>query len=163
MSKTVTALYTHPAEAEIAAQRLHAGGVAVDDISIMMSDGTRGREWGVAESSKAAEGAAVGAVTGGLLGALAAGLVAVGTISTGGAGIVAAGPLVAALAGAGAGGAAGTVVGGLLGMGIPEHEAKLVEEELARGKVLLGVKAHDDRVDRVEEILEDTGGTNVRS
>jgi hypothetical protein len=48
-------------------------------------------------------------------------------------------------------------------MGIPEHEAKLVEEELARGKVLLGVKAHDDRVDRVEEILEDTGGTNVRS
>lgn len=163
MSKTVTALYENRVEAERAAERLMAEGVGVDDISLMMADGTRGREWAIKEGSKAPEGAAVGAVTGGTLGAVAAGLVAVGTIATGGAGIVAAGPIVAALAGAGAGGAAGSLVGGLIGLGVPEHEAKLVEDELERGNILVGVKAHDDRVDRVRDVLDETGGMSIHS
>lgn len=163
MSKTVTALFENRTDAEIAVDRLVAQGIAIDDVSVMMADGTGGREWGIEDSSKAAEGAATGAVAGGALGALAAGLVAVGTIATGGAGIVAAGPLVAALAGAGAGGAAGSLVGGLVGMGIPEHEAKLVEGELEQGKILLGIKAHDDRVDKVENILDEAGGVSVKA
>lgn len=163
MSKTITALYETRTEAELAASRLMSSGIGVDDLSIMMADGTRGREWGISEATKAPEGAAAGGVTGGALGALIGGLAAVGTIATGGAGIVAAGPIVAALAGAGAGGAAGSVVGGLIGMGIPEHEAQLVEDELEGGKILLGVKAHDDRVDRVKNVLDETGGLSIKS
>jgi hypothetical protein len=73
--------------------------------------------------SKLPEGVAVGATGGGAIGAIAAGLAAVGALAIPGVGILAAGPIVAALAGAAAGGAAGGLIGGLIGLGIPEHEA----------------------------------------
>jgi len=47
--------------------------------------------------------------------------------------LIAAGPIVAALAGAGAGGAVGTLTGSLIGLGIPEFEAKSYEGYLNEG------------------------------
>jgi len=72
-----------------------------------MSDATRGREFALTMATKAPEGAATGATVGGALGAIAAGLVVLGVIAIPGLAIVAAGPVVATLAGLGAGAAAG--------------------------------------------------------
>jgi len=126
-----------------------------------MSESTRGREFAVKKSTKAPEGAATGAALGGVLGAVAAGLAAVGTIAVPGLALVAAGPVVAALAGLGAGAAAGGLTGGLLGLGIPEHEAKFYAKEIEKGGILVGVYTHDDRVEMARDILNAAGADQV--
>lgn len=161
MAKFVTGIFKNRASAEAAVEQLLNAGFSRDDISVLMSDATRGREFVVAAASKAPEGASAGAAIGGVFGALAAGLVAVGVISVPGLGLVAAGPIVAALAGAGAGGATGGAIGALVGAGFPEHEAVMYSQELSSGGILLGVYAHDDRADVAESVIEQSGGKSV--
>jgi uncharacterized membrane protein len=61
----------------------------------------------------------------------------------------------AALSGAGIGAATGGIVGGLIGLGIPEIEAKRYENKLKSGNYLLAVHYHDgDEKDRAKEIFE---------
>ena len=71
----------------------------------------------------AAAGAAGGALLGGALGWMGIGALAI----PGRGPFIAAGPIMAALAGAAGGAAAGGLTGALIGMGIPEYEAKLYE------------------------------------
>jgi hypothetical protein len=161
MSQLVTGIFPNRAVAERATQNLIDAGFAPEDTSILMSEGTRGREFQMKESTKAPEGAVTGATVGGILGAVAAGLVALGTLAVPGVGLVAAGPIVAALSGLGAGAAAGGVVGGLVGLGVPEHEAKFYDEEIRKGGILVGVYAHGDRTKLAREILDAAGATKV--
>lgn len=163
MAHLVTGIFSNRASAELAVDQLVASGYARDDISVLMSDATRGREFGITEDSKAPEGAAAGAALGGVLGAIAAGLISIGIIAIPGIGLVAAGPIIAALAGAGAGGAAGGLIGALVGAGIPEHEAQFFNEELEKGGILVGVYSHNDRVDAAKEIFRTAGADSVTS
>jgi hypothetical protein len=161
MSKLITGIFTSRSRAEQAVDELMRAGFAPEDVSLLMSESTRGREFAVKRSTKAPEGAATGAAIGGVLGAVAAGLAAVGTIAVPGLALVAAGPVVAALAGLGAGAAAGGLTGALLGLGIPEHEAKFYANEIERGGILVGVYAHSDRVDTARDILNAAGADKV--
>jgi hypothetical protein len=161
MSHLVTGIFHSRAAAERAADELTNAGFASNDISLLMSDTTRGREFAVKKATKAPEGAATGAAIGGVLGAVAAGLAAVGTIAIPGLALVAAGPIVAALSGLGAGAAAGGMTGALLGLGVPEHEAKFYHEEIERGGILLGVYAHKDRAKIAKDILEASGAEKI--
>ena len=89
------------------------------------------------------------------MGAVAAGLTTVGAVAaTGGVGLLAAGPIVGALAGAGAGGATGGIIGGLIGAGIPEVEARYVDEALGKGAIMVGVETDSDRADMVRDKLQ---------
>jgi hypothetical protein len=162
MAKTVTGLFRTRGAAAFAVDGLMDAGFSQSDISVLMSDATRGREFAVETGTKAAEGAATGAAAGGALGAIAMGLAAIGSLAVPGLGIMAAGPLVAALAGLGAGGALGGLAGGLIGMGIPEHEAKLFAEEVQKGGILVGVQAHDDQAGLAEQVLKESGGTRIK-
>lgn len=144
MTTVVTGLYDTPRQAAIAVQTLEAQGVNSDDISLLTGDRFDRDAFAVETHTKATEGIGIGAASGGAIGALVGGLTAVGTIATGGAGILIAGPLAAALAGAGAGAAAGGVLGGLIGAATPEHEIKHYEDALARGSVLVGVSCEND-------------------
>jgi hypothetical protein len=126
-----------------------------------MSDMTRGREFGIQMSTKAPEGAATGATVGGILGAVTAGLAAIGTLVIPGLPLIAAGPIVAVLAGLGAGAAAGGVTGALIGLGMPEHEAKLYNDAIQRGGILVGVYAHDDRKVTAKKILDAAGAEKI--
>ena len=158
---TVTGIFAHHVDAAEAVQRLEDRGFDDSDISLLMSD-TLGDEFKIENTTKAPEGAAAGAISGGLIGALAGGLTAVGTIATGGAGILVAGPIVAALAGAGAGAGAGGLIGGLIGYGFSEYEAKLFAEELEDGKVLVAVHcADDDRTETAKRVLETSGAEST--
>ena len=162
MSKIVSAVFDNRVAASAAAEGLLTAGFGQADISMLMSDSTQGREFNVEVNSKAPEGATAGAAAGGVLGAIAAALVALGILIIPGLNLVAAGPIVAAFAGAGAGGAVGGLLGGLVGMGIPEHEAKMMAERLAQGGILVGVLSHDDRAKMAQEVLRNNGGAHVR-
>ena len=161
MSKLITGVFTSRSRAEQAVDELMRAGFASEDVSLLMSESTRGREFAVKTSTKAPEGAATGATIGGVLGAVAAGLAAVGTITVPGLALVAAGPVVAALAGMGAGAAAGGLTGGLIGLGVPEHEAKFYAKEIEKGGILVGVYAHKDRVESARDILNAAGADKV--
>jgi hypothetical protein len=162
VSKLVTGIFQSRESAELASEELIRSGFAPEDISLLVSETTHGREFAVKQATKAPEGAATGAAVGGVLGAVAAGLAAVATISVPPLGFLAAGPLVAALAGLGAGGAAGGLIGALTGLGIPENEAKFYHGELSKGGILLGVYAHQDRIKLAKEILDNAGAEKTR-
>jgi hypothetical protein len=71
--------------------------------------------------------------------------------------VLAAGPILAALGGAGIGAAAGGLIGALTESGIPHEHAEHYEESVRRGDILLTVRADATRADRAAEILEDNG------
>jgi hypothetical protein len=98
---------------------------------------------------------ATGAAIGGALGALLLGLTAVGTIVAPGLGLAAAGHWLPVLAGFGAGALGGGLIGGLAGLGIPEHEAEIYRGELEKGGILLGIFApNDDRAREAQRLME---------
>ena len=90
-------------------------------------------------------------------------LVGLGALAIPGLGIfIAAGPIVAALAGAGAGGAVGTLTGSLIGLGIPEYEAKRYESYVNKGGMLLAVHADDNKWAKLaKEILDRAGARDI--
>ena len=78
--------------------------------------------------------------------------------------LVAAGPVVAALAGAGAGGALGWIAGLLAGMRLPEYVAKRYAGRIRRGGILLSVHCDSPEwCDRAKKTLKDTGARNISS
>lgn len=161
----VTGLFKTRAAAEAAVDALTKRGYTRDEISVLMSDATKNKEFAVETRTHAADGAGIGGAVGGTIGAVLAAIVAVGTsIAIPGLGLVVAGPIVAALAGAGAGAATGGIVGALIGAGIPEHRAKVYDTGLRSGGILIGVEAREkDDVEKLEKLLEDLGAEHVRT
>ena len=161
----VTGLFKNRVAAEAAVDAIMKRGYTRDDISVLMSDATRSKEFALQSRTHAADGAGVGGALGGVVGAVLAAIVAVGsTIVLPGLNLVIAGPIAAALAGAGAGAATGGVIGALIGAGIPEYRAKVYESGLRSGGILLGVEAKsDEEVDKLEELLEAIGAEHVRT
>jgi uncharacterized membrane protein len=92
-------------------------------------------------------------------------LAGIGALAIPGVGpLIAAGPIMATLAGLGVGGAIGGITGALVGMGIPEYEAKRYEGRIQKGGILLSVHcASSDEVKRAKEIIQRTGGEDVSS
>ena len=164
-SKLITGLFKTRAAAEAAVDAIIKRGYTRDEISVLMSDATKSKEFALETRTHAADGAGIGGAVGGALGAVLAAIVAVGTsIVLPGIGLVVAGPIAAALAGAGAGGATGGIIGALIGYGIPEHRAKVYDAGLRGGGILLGIEAKtDDDVDKLEQLLVDLGAEHVRT
>jgi len=165
MSKLfVTGLFKTRAAAEAAVDAIIKRGYTRDDISVLMSDATKNKEFAVETRSHAAEGLGIGGAIGGTVGAVLAAIVVVATPIAIPGGLFVAGPVAAALAGAGAGGATGGLIGLLIGTGIPEHRAKVYDAGLRGGGILLGVEAKSkEDVDKLATLLEDIGAEYVRT
>lgn len=165
MANLITGMFRDRPSAERAVADLQNIGYTQNDISVMLSDATRSREFAADTGTHAAEGAGVGAGIGGTLGAIVAALTATGVVAaTGGiAAPLVAGPLAAALAGAGAGGLTGGIIGGLIGAGIPEDRAHQYETDLNAGGILVGVNADTANTARVRQVLESEGAIDVQS
>ncbi len=166
MSKNfVTGLFKTRAAAEAAVDAIIKRGYTRDDISVLMSDATKNKEFAVQTRSHAADGMGIGGAIGGTVGAVLATIVAVATaITIPGVGLVVAGPIAAALAGAGAGATTGGLLGLLIGTGVTEHRAKVDDTGVRGGGILLGVEAKtSDDVDKLETLLEDIGAEHVRA
>lgn len=151
----VTAVFESRLEAEKALTRLEGVGVRENQISILATDEARNRHFAIKNTTKAEEGAAAGATLGGLAGAVLAATASAGALAIPGLNLVVSGYLIAALAGLGAGATAGGAVGALIGLGFPENEAKLIEDELHSGNILVAVRpANGEQKKKVKEILD---------
>jgi hypothetical protein len=157
-------LYPDRVSFENALEALRAAEFRNSDISAILPqrDQTT-KDFAHEINTKTPEGIATGAGAGAAVGGVLGWLVGIGAIAIPGIGpLVAAGPVVAALAGAGAGGATGGLVGGLIGAGIPEVEAKRYAGRIREGAYLISVHCDDKKwAGRAQEILEATGGRDV--
>jgi hypothetical protein len=140
-------------------------GYRNSDISVLMPDQTSTRELAAEKNTKAPEGTAAGATAGGAIGGTLGVLAGIGALAIPGMGpFIAAGPIMAALAGIGSGAVVGGVIGALIGMGIPEYEAKRYEGRVKNGGILLSVHCDtSDQVDRAKEILKQNGAEDISS
>src|SRR6476646_7337736 len=135
------------------------------DISALFPENEGTKDFAVEKQTKAPEGTATGATSGAVIGGGLGWLAGIGALAIPGLGpLIAAGPIVAALAGAGAGGAIGGLAGALVGMGIPEYEAKRYEGRVKEGGILLSVHCDSsDETKRAKEILQQTGAQDISS
>ena len=90
-------------------------------------------------------------------------LAGIGALAIPGVGpLIAAGPIMAALSGMAVGAATGGVVGGLIGLGIPEIEAKRYDEKLKKGNYLIAVHTDESEdVDRAKHIFKTAGAEDI--
>jgi hypothetical protein len=162
MSRSVFCIANTPNAVRIV-DRLRAAGFSSNDISVLIADKEGTRDFAHQHHSKAPEGAAVGAGTGALLGGALGWLAGIGTLAIPGLGpMIAAGPIMAALSGAAAGGAIGGLAGALIGLGVPEYEAKRFEGKVMAGNALISV--HTDNSDesaRAKRIFEEEGADDI--
>lgn len=158
-------IYTTTAAAERAVDQLIAAGFSNQDISVLMSDRQGTKDFAAEKNTKAPEAATTGGAVGGAVGGTLGLLAGVGALAIPGVGpLIAAGPIMATLAGVGAGGVVGGVVGALVGLGIPEYEAKRYEGRVKDGGILLSVHCDSsNEVSRAKDILKATGAEDIAS
>lgn len=167
----LTAIFRDRATTERAFDWLLERGYGANEISVMMSDRTRahyhdhGTEGQIKTSSHAMEGVAAGGAVGTIVGATMATILTTAAAITlpvlGG--LIVAGPIVAALAGGGASGG-GRHIGGLVGLGISESNAKAYEEALKKGGVVFGVHPHSSTdAKAIRQYFEEQEADNIVS
>jgi hypothetical protein len=151
--------------AERCVDALIANGFRSDDVSVLAPDVQSTRELATEKNTKAPEGTTAGAATGGAIGGTLGLLAGIGALAIPGLGpFIAAGPIMATLAGVGAGAATGGLVGAFVGMGIPEYEAKRYEGWVKDGGILVSVHCDDsDWTSRAKDILKRGGAEDVSS
>jgi hypothetical protein len=161
----VFGIYPNRNSVDSAVDSLKAAQFRNTDISVLFPDKSGSKDFAHEKNTKAPEGATTGAGTGALLGGGLGWLVGIGALAIPGVGpFIAAGPIVAALAGVGVGGAVGGLTGALIGMGIPEYEAKRYEGRVKDGGILLSVHSDDSEwTKKAKEILERTGAQDISS
>src|SRR5690348_9910226 len=144
------------AQAENIIAGLKSAGFSNNDISALLPDKRGTKDFAHEHNTKAPEGATTGGVAGLGVGAAVGWLAGIGALAIPGVGpFIAAGPIMAALGGAAVGTATGGVIGGLVGMGIPEFEAKRYDSKIREGNILISVHTEDSRQrDAAKEIFK---------
>ena len=162
-NKAVLGIATSERQAERIALALKVAGFPGNDISVLFPDKTGSRDFAHEQHTKAPEGAMAGAGSGGVIGGGLGWLVGIGALAIPGVGpFIAAGPIMAALAGAAVGAAAGGLTGSLVGLGIPEYEAKQYEGKILKGNILISVHTETgDEIDRAKEIFKREGAQDI--
>src|SRR4051812_7559825 len=116
-NKAVFGIYRTREDASNAVDALRVGGFRSTDISALLPQNSGTKDFSHEKHTKAPEGLATGATSGAVVGGALGWLVGVGLLAIPGLGpFIAAGPIMATLAGAGAGGVTGGVIGALVGL-----------------------------------------------
>ena len=165
----VTGVFADASSVESAYDAAIRLGYDKGDINVVMSDETRKRYFSEHRpvdtdlARKTAEGGELGGPTGGRISMLLPILAAVGTtVALSGVGLVAAGPIAAALAGAGATGLAAGLIGAMADWGIPEERLRQYEAEIHDGGILVGVKCRSrDDARRIAQKWSALSGQHV--
>jgi hypothetical protein len=161
--KSVFCIATSRDQAERIVDNLKNAGFSNNDISVLFPDRATTHDFAHEKHTKAPEGIATGAGSGGVVGGALGWLAGIGALAIPGVGpFIAAGPILAALSGAAVGATIGGIAGGLIGLGIPELEAKRYEGKIREGNILLSV--HTDRPREIagaEKIFKDAGAQDI--
>jgi hypothetical protein len=165
----VTGLFMDPQGAERAYEACLKRGYEIGEVNALMSDSTRQRL--LSDPSQAseelahhkAEGGELGGPAGGRLSILISIVAAVGAaVALPALGLVAAGPVAAALTAAGAAGLAAGVLGAVARWGLPEERVREYEAGIRDGGILMGVTARSQEDARqIEEEWKALGGRHV--
>jgi len=152
LTTTIVAHFQDADQAQDALSDLERQGFTADQVSYVAHDGSgrfadrlRGKNL---FGSRAATGALVGGASGTLLAFAALAVPGIGPL-------IAAGPLAAALTGAGVGAATGSLLGALGDIGVPESEARRYAEYVEQGGSLVAVRVNEDTANRAVQVLHD--------
>jgi hypothetical protein len=163
-------IYATATQAEVGVDMLITKGFKSAGISLLLPEqpnnatqGANGAAQPAPQTTKIGSASAVGATAGGALGGALALLVGAGALAIPGVGpFIAAGPLMAGLAGLGLGGAVGGLGGALVGMGLPEDEAKRYLSQVRTGHTLLIVHCDTPtEVLKAKDILAASGAAEI--
>lgn len=164
-NKVVFGIFDTRMAVERAVDELKLRGFRQEDISVLLPNAEGAKNFAHEKGTKAPEGATTGVASGLVLGGTLGWLAGIGMLAIPGIGpFIAAGPLLASLAGAGIGGTVGGVTGALIGFGIPEYEAKRYESVLKSGGMLISVHADNSEwVTKAADILKAAGARDISS
>ena len=165
----ITGLFSDGPSAERAYRACVERGYEIGDVNVVMSEDTRRRlmsddsETTTLLARRKAEGGELGGPTGGRVEILVTIAAAVGTaLALPALGFVAAGPVAAALASAGAAGLVAGLVGALGDWGVPEERVRRYEAGIHDGGILMMVEARSDEDARqIEQQWKAIGGREV--
>jgi len=159
----VFATFRDRLHAEAAVKELVNSGFREEDISVLLADNVGVRDFAHERHSKAPEGASTGGAAGVVIGGCVGLLTGLGVIALPLIGqYMTAGPVMDALAGAGAAGVLGGIIGGVIGIGVPEFEAIRYRGLIKDGRSLLSVHCDSsDWITRAKHVLKSVGGQNV--
>lgn len=159
----VYGIYPSRISVEAAVEELKIAGFKNSDVSVLFASPAGTKEFAHENSTKAPEGAATGTISGATIGGVLGWLAGIGSLAIPGVGpLIAAGPIMATLAGVGVGGALGGITGALIGLGIPEYEAKRYEGRIHDGGILLSVTVDDKAWEsKARDILKRTGAEDI--
>ena len=167
MSKNISVfgIVKNQSQLEEALGQIRNAGFRAEDISVLQPETIGTKDIGVENATKSPEGAATGGAAGAVAGGVLGWLVGIGALAIPGVGpFIAAGPIMAALAGMGAGAALGGAGGALVGLGIPEYEAQRYEGRVKGGGILLSVHCDNGEwSSRAKKILEAAGVEDISS
>lgn len=163
--KSVFCIANTSMQAERIVDSLRVAGFSSESVSVLFPDKESSRDFAHEKNTKAPEGAVTGAGAGGLAGGALGWIAGIGALAIPGVGpFIAAGPILAALSGAAVGAAVGGIAGALIGLGIPELEAKRYEGKIKDGNILISVHTDDgDQVSTAKRIFKDAGASDIGS
>jgi hypothetical protein len=162
---TIFGIYPYYSSVEHAVTALREAGFRNTNISVVFPENAGSMNFAREMCDKPPEGVVGGGITGAVVGGTLGWLVGVGALAIPGLGpVIAAGPIMAALAGVGVGGTAGGIAGALIGMEIPEHIAQRYEDRVRDGGIIASVHCEEPAwIERAQEIMEHTGAQDISS
>jgi hypothetical protein len=163
MKRSALCLVDNEDQAEAIVERLRNAGFSDNDISVLFPDKESTRDFAHKKATKMPEGATLGAGTGGAIGGTIGLLAGIGALAIPGLGpFIAAGPIMAALSGGAIGAGIGGLTGALVGLGIPEYEAKRYEGKVKEGGILISVHSENsDEINRAKSIFKELGAHDI--
>ena len=165
MKRSALCLVDTEDQAATIVEKLRSAGFSDNDISVLFPDKGSTREFAHKKETKMPEGATIGAGTGGAVGGTIGLLAGIGALAIPGLGpFIAAGPIMAALSGGAIGAGVGGLAGALVGLGIPEYEAKRYEGKVKEGGILISVHSeNNDETNRAKDIFKEAGAHDISS
>jgi hypothetical protein len=165
MKHSALCLVNRESQADAIVGELRSAGFSDNDISVLFPDKGSTRDFAHNKATKMPEGATVGASAGGAIGGTIGLLAGIGALAIPGLGpFIAAGPIIAALSGGAIGAGVGGLTGALIGLGIPEYEAKRYEGKVKEGGILISVHSEDnEETSRAKAIFKEEDAHDISS
>ena len=161
--KTIVGMFENTRDVDAVLTELEKHGFGKSDVSVVAR-----REVLKESGLDITTGAEVGAITGATTGGIAGLLIGLGAITIPGVGpIVAAGEFLtwvgATVLGLAAGAIGGGLLGGLVALGLPEHEAQVFAEGVKRGNLIIAVRASDQRLTEAEQVFRAGNAVDINT